>query len=116
MSRFGQIFLPSTILGQWAVALFSIAIVIFAVNILIVQSGNQVAKINGIETLTNPEKVETSMLEYVLLYSILAGFILGGILGVASLFKRERAVLVWLAILFGVGALMVFVGGLFVEA
>jgi hypothetical protein len=65
--------------------------------------------------LTSVEKVNTSALEYALLYSIFAGLILGGVLGVVSLFKRDRAALVWLAILFGVGALMVFVGGFFVE-
>ncbi|MFH0829299.1 MAG: hypothetical protein V1907_03930 [Candidatus Kerfeldbacteria bacterium] len=51
-----------------------------------------------------------------MLYSIFAGFILGVILGVVSLFKRERSVLTYFAILIGVTALWIFIGGFFLEA
>lgn len=56
-----------------------------------------------------------SPIDFAVLYTIFISGIAGGVLGVVSLFRRERGLLVWLAILFGLAALSVFVGGFFTQ-
>ncbi len=115
MSTISRLVQPTTRLGRWSVALLGLGIVVFFGQILIVQSGNQVTNTNGVETLTNPDVKNDDALSLAVVYSIFGSFILGGILGLASLFRRERGVLVYLAVLFGLAALMIFVGGFFSE-
>lgn len=105
--------MPKTKPGRWSVGFTLVATIVFAVNTFVTQSGNQVTSTNGVETLTNPEKVNDSGWALALMYAVFAGFVFGGVLGVMSLFRHERGVLVYLTVLAGVVALMIFVGGFF---
>lgn len=104
--------MPITKLGKWSVGLTLAAVIVFVANIVVTQSGNQVTSTNGVESLNN-DTVATGLLDYAALTMIFAGFIGGGTLGVMSLFRKERSVFVYLAVLFGIVALTVFIGGFF---
>jgi len=98
-------FLPSTKLGRCALWSTAVGLAVFAVTSIVARTSVEVVNTNtGQEAVGNvPTAVNTGFISLYLLFA-------AGILGTIAIAKRDRAIGTWLAVFFGVVALLLSVG------
>ena len=105
---------PTTRLGRWSVGLSGSGLSIFLLNILLLRRLVTVVNTNAGQAIEG--NINDTFWTQLPIYAVFALLIVGGVLAVTAITKRDRAFLNWLAGFIGLIALWIFIGGVIIKS